>query len=398
MVQRMDPSFPEPDAEMQRLADLHAYDILDTAPEETYEDLTALAAKLCGRPMAAITFIDEHRQWVKAEVGGGAEDTARSESFCAHAIADPEDVYVVEDASKHPAFEENPYVVGDPGIRFYAGAPITSFRGNGLGTICVLDSEPGDLSEDESAALEALSRTLTMQLELRRRGRELRRAVEDMELVASAVGGDVQKDLSTVHTALGTLAEHVDEDETEAREELAAGREAARSLARSIGGLEEYVDLARRRDPRDPTPLADALEQAKAEAELPDDVRIEAHGLPVAWADRRQLVTLLGNLVGLLVDLTDARSPIHATAHRGEQRWRIELSSETDDVSQARRKATQAGLASQTPPGPEEGELWGVALCRRIVDHHGGQIGLSPGEDRLGVWFTLPGPEASPQT
>lgn len=387
------PEYPVPDAEDQRMADLHAYRVL-TAPEGTYEDLTRLAAQLCQRPMAAITFIDEHRQWVKAEVGGGAQETDRSESFCAHAIADPEDVYVVEDATEHPAFADNPYVRGEPGIRFYAGAPVTSHRGHALGTICVMDTEPGTLSSDERAALEALGRTVSLQLELRRQGRQLRRARDDMQLFASTVGGDVQDDIDTVQTALQTLGAAVDDEDQDLQAQLQDGKRATRRLARILGSLEEYVRIAGRRDPTEAVPLGDALEEARAEIEAQDTATlpIQAHGLPVVWADRHQLTALLRKLLVLLADLGSEDATIHVSAHRGEDRWRVELSTDAAEADQATRKAFHAGLGSPDPTGPDD--AWGLGLCRRIVDHHGGDVGVEdPGDGRLGVWFTLPGPE-----
>jgi signal transduction histidine kinase len=393
-----EPTYPVPEHEEERLADLHSYGILDTAPEPTYDDLVLLAAKVCDRPMAAITFVDEHRQWVKAEVGGGAKTVDRAESFCAQAIADPDEVYVAEDASDHPALEDNPYVRGDPKIRFYAGAPIKSYRGHGLGTICVMDTEPGELTADELAALEALSRTVTLQLELRRHGQRWRRAQRDMELFAAAVGSDVREGVDVVQTALQTLADHGADLDEAARSDLQAGKKASRQLATTLTSLEEYVQVAGSGEAMEAVPLSDALEEAQSRLEAREDPRsqVQAHGLPVVWGDRRQLTAVFAKLVKLASEAGDPEAPIHVSAHRGKDRWRIRLSTEADGVPEARWQAWQQALADDEPE-PPEGSAWDLVLCRRIVDRHGGELGIEgpPGEG-LEAWFTLPGPDEEP--
>lgn len=394
MVASSETSFPEPDAEEERLADLHAYDVLDTAPEQTYDDLTRLAAKVCERPMAAITFIDEHRQWVKAEVGGGAQTSPRSESFCAHAIVDPEEVYVVEDASQHPVFEDNPYVQQAPELRFYAGAPVRSFRGHGLGTICVLDTDPGRLADEERDALRSLSRTVTLQLELRRHARALGRAKEDMELFASAVGGDAREQLDVIQAALHRLDAQVDGLDEEAKAELWEGKAAARHLGRTISGLQDYVRIAGRRNPMGAVTLSEALEDAKAQLAVHDGepAPVEGHGLPVVLADRHQVTVLLHRLLLLVTDLAPRPSRIDVTAHRGDGRWRIGLSASAEAVDTERWRSLQSTLETPDRETQADEAAWTLHLCRRIVDRHGGELGLEDAsEDQLDLWFTLPG-------
>src|SRR5215218_8391500 len=115
-------SYPIPRNEQQRLASLRAYKILDTQPEAQFDDLARLAATICGTPVSLMTLIDANRQWFKAAVGFEGKETPREQSFCTHAIMQPE-VFVVPDATKDARFSQNPLVTGDPNIRFYAGAP-----------------------------------------------------------------------------------------------------------------------------------------------------------------------------------------------------------------------------------------------------------------------------------
>lgn len=156
-----------PKDEEQRLDDLRSYEILDTRPEQAYDDLTFLAACICESPIALISFVDSERQWFKSKFGLDAAETSRSVAFCAHAILRPDSLFVVGDATKDARFAENPLVTDDPKIRFYAGAPLVTSSGHALGTLCVIDREPRELTTKQKEALSALSRQVVAQLELR---------------------------------------------------------------------------------------------------------------------------------------------------------------------------------------------------------------------------------------
>lgn len=171
---------PLPPNEEARLAKLYEYQILDTLPEQGYDDLTYLASRICGAPISLVTLVDRDRQWFKSRVGLELAETPRDFSFCAHAILQS-GVMVVPDARQDPRFADNPLVTGDPHIRFYAGAPLVSPSGEALGTLCVIDRKPRQMEEEEQKALAALARQVTAQLELRREIQERRRYQEILE-------------------------------------------------------------------------------------------------------------------------------------------------------------------------------------------------------------------------
>ncbi len=159
---------PPVEDETARIAALGRYEILDTPPEREFDDLTLLAARVCRAPMARISFVDRDREWFKSRIGVSESEGPRETSFCGHAIHG-RDVMVVPDARRDDRFADNPLVQGPNGVRFYAGAPLTTAEGLSLGTICVMDREPRELSPEQVEALSAIARQAVRLLELRLR-------------------------------------------------------------------------------------------------------------------------------------------------------------------------------------------------------------------------------------
>jgi len=187
---------PIPKNEAKRIKVLWQYEVLDTVPEEVFDELTALASHICGAPIALITLVDENRQWFKSAVGVNLKETARDVSICAHTILQS-DLLIIPDTMLDDRFKDNPLVTASPKIRFYAGAPLVTPDGYALGTLCVVDLVPHEMTADQKQALRVLARHVMTQLELRRHALELGKTRTDCK--------KTKADLATAKTEIARL-------------------------------------------------------------------------------------------------------------------------------------------------------------------------------------------------
>lgn len=157
-----------PANESDRIDALKSYSILDSLPEKEYDDITLIASQICQIPISLISLIDEDRQWFKSKQGLDAPQTPRGLAFCAHAINEPDEILIVKDARKDVRFSDNPLVIGDPRVIFYTGIPLVNPQGFPLGTLCVIDNKPHELTDIQLKTLKSLANQVVNLLELRK--------------------------------------------------------------------------------------------------------------------------------------------------------------------------------------------------------------------------------------
>lgn len=248
-----------PPSQQARLAALHSYGILDTPVEGAFDDITRIAAYVCQTPIAVVNLIDEHRQWFKSEIGLGVRETPLETSICAHAILQF-DFMEIPDTTLDARFNCNPLVTGAPHLRFYAGALLKTSAGHALGTVCVLDTQPRVLDEEQRAVLRALARQAMAQLELRRAWVQAERGRRYRSRLMAVAGHDLRQPLSVVTMVIDQLRATVADGDD--REQLGLAAVAAQSLGDDLNRLaqasREDADLETA--VLSPLPLGDVLD------------------------------------------------------------------------------------------------------------------------------------------
>lgn len=195
--------------ESKRLEDLYSYDILDTFSEKDYDDITLMASIICEAPVALITFIDKDRQWFKSHRGTDVQGSPLEYAFCSYAIQTPGEAFTVEDFRKDDRFKNNPFVAGEPHIVFYAGVPLVTPNGQGLGTVCVLDVKPRVLTVQQIEALKVLSAQTMNLLQLRKANNDLNKTKEQLELSLSSHIANRLKEVEIQNTELEKVNEEL---------------------------------------------------------------------------------------------------------------------------------------------------------------------------------------------
>lgn len=207
-----------PTNEKERIKTLHDLNILDTLEEDAYDQLTFIASQICDVPIALVSLVDNNRQWFKSHHGLDARETPRELAFCAHAINKPDEILLVEDATKDERFYDNPLSTGPPNVIFYAGAPLVTSEGFCLGTLCIIDKEPKKLTNNQLTALKALADQVLAQLELRQKNLfliEKIKTVEQLNQDIDAFSYQLSHGLQTPMRRILSMIEFLKEDDAD---------------------------------------------------------------------------------------------------------------------------------------------------------------------------------------
>lgn len=357
------------DGEVARLRALDRYGVVDTLPEPAFDRIVDLARALFDTPVALVSFVDQTRQWFKARTGINITETSRAIAFCDHAIRQ-DDVMVVPDATKDDRFADNPLVTGDPGLRFYAGAPIRTPDGHKLGTVCILSNEPRELSAVDRARLSALAGIVAHELELRVQTQRLADLAEERRFLLDEmdhrlqnslhlVGNVLQEQARQTHSldvrqALLAAADRVVTVALISRELGRAGRDADETASDYLLSLCEDIQAA----------LIDGLRGRTLRIEIDP-------ALTVPPEQRARLGFIVSELIGNSVKHGEGAIYLHI--RRDGDNARISIHDQG------------GGFA---PRHSGERPQWGTGL-RLVQGLSGGQVSVDPGNRRM-LHVTMP--------
>jgi signal transduction histidine kinase len=389
-------SAPLPANEPERLRELYSYRLLDTDPERAFDELAELAAEICEVPIALISLVDQSRQWFKARVGLDAVETARSVAFCAHAILQS-DVFIVPDALLDVRFADNPLVTGPPHVRFYAGAPLLTPEGHGLGTLCVIDRVPRQLTPHQKKALTVLRQHVLTIAELHRQHFALQALSQELDAFAYSVAHDLRAPLRAMDGFSRCLADEyggkLDERGREYLKRIRAG-------ATRMGALiDDLLNLSRVSRQEMRSHRVDLSELAR---EVGDGLRAQyaSRDVELAVADRAEVFGDRGLLRIALENLLDNAWKYSAT--RAPARVEFGIETRTDGktffvrdngVGFDMRYADKLfGVFHRLDATAQyEGTGIGLAIVARVIARHNGKIWAEGVPDKGATfYFTLP--------
>ena len=397
---------PLPRNEMDRLAALARYQVLDTPPEPAFDEIAALAAAIAGTPIAFVGLIDGERQWFKATYGFDAPSVPRATAICAHYL-ESADVVVVTDASEDDRFRDLPVVRGDPRVRFYAGAPLRTADGFNLGTLCCLDRIPRALAPEKLEALAILSRQVVAQLELRRallQVQEAQRERLNLEVQRDELVGFVVHDMKNPIAALMGWAELLLADpktaKGRARDTLFRMERAAGTLNRMVLDLLDIRHSEKGGLPLNPSrvplkPLVeDAVETVRSrmqERKVKLVLSPELAGKAVRVDPevmRRVLENVLENSVKYGLQEGTIRIGCHAAP---EGRVELTIADDGPGIPEAdRERIFEKYVRLERGPGQRRHGSHGLGLvfCKLAVEASGGRIRVT-GNEPHGAVFHL---------
>lgn len=273
----------KPEKELERVNALHSYALLDTLPEEEYDQITQIASEICDTPIALISLIDENRQWFKSKVGIDANETPRDLAFCAYAIQNPEGLFLIEDSKKDERFRDNPLVTNDPNVIFYAGVTLKSSSGHALGTLCVIDNEPRTITDKQKEHLASLARHVESLFELRKKTQllesindKLSQQNESLIDFSRMAAHDLKSPLCSIQMLTEVLKEDsIDKLDEKSFKFMDMIQESTEQLMSMIDGVLQYSENINIKESREYVSICEIVEYLKNIYSLNEDVDID---------------------------------------------------------------------------------------------------------------------------
>lgn len=379
------PEFPA--NEKARQAAVERYAILDSLPEENYDNITELMAHVAGAPVSLITMLDKNRNYLKSHFGVPFDESPREISFCGHAINAKENITIIEDATIDNRFHDNPLVT-DGGVKFYAGVPLNTPDKYRLGTLCIFDTKPRSLDDDVKLFLLNMAQQVETILEHRRQNQiliEYRRQLEarnkELEAFAQMVTHDIKSPLiSALYLAQSLVEDHSDQMPKEASETVD-------KIVTSTSSVNKYIDQMLQYYTSEKVLLqgTELVDLAKLIAEVEDltasttDCKLTTSDFPANQSiqiNRGALLQILVNLVTNGIKFTDKPpARIHIDFHEEALHYRISVTDHGVGISQE-KITTVFDLFSQGEYNSFSGTGLGLATVKKLVDRMAGVISV----------------------
>lgn len=393
-----------PKNEKERLAALRSYSILDSLPEQDYDNIVHIAAQITNMPISLVSLIDKDRQWFKAKKGIATTQTDRDVAFCAHAINRPDDIMIVNDARQDERFEQNALVSGDPPVVFYAGVPLKDNEGHALGTLCVIDTKPNDLSPEQAQSLRALSQQVMRLLELRRKTKNLEDTLESLEernkqldRFATVAAHDLKSPLNNISGFLDLLEDqYADQLDEEARDMIGLIGDSTKNLRSLVDGLLQFSRseklLKKDAETFDVGPLEKQMQDLHARGKK--DVELSFSGSAESIKANKVVVELiLRNLISNAIKYNDKPiAEIQVTIDEDEEKYHFQVKDNGPGIAPEyhERIFELFETVSDADRYGHRGTGMGLATVKKLLHKLGGSIKVTskPGKGAtFGFWL-----------
>lgn len=391
---------PIPTNESERMELLAQLDILDTDFEEIYDGITFIAALICNTPISTITFVDKDRQWFKAIVGGKGRENPRKYSFCAYAILENR-ILEVPDSQKDERFKDNPLVIGDPYVRFYAGAPLELKDGLRVGTLCVIDHKPNKLNEEQLKILYYLSLQVTKLLDLRLKVKEIEELREKDAHVVNMLTHELRNPLLSI-SGLLSMTNQCGENSTPSFETIID--RCSKNTDRMLKIVNEFLNFSHWKDGfwelnksrnNINTCISESADLSKGYS-LKCQTTIELNlddSLPELEFDYSSILNVLENLISNASKYSPEGAKIIIKSERKGDVIQVHVQDFGSGISDKDKEKIfkPFALYSQKNRAGIKGSGLGLSVAKKIIEKHGGDLTFESIENKGTTFsFTLP--------
>lgn len=396
------PAIPENEAE--RLQVLKAYEILDTTAEDNFDEITQLATEICETPISLITLIDTDRQWFKSRYGISQIETPRQDAFCAHAINRPNEILEVLDARVDHRFAENPLVVGDPNIVFYTGIPLVSPQGQALGTLCVIDHEPKQLTSTQLHSLKVLAKQVVKLFELRKSNKQLletqmklENTNEELKQLNHIASHDLREPLRMIAGFMGLLKKNYSSKlDEEALKYIDIALEGSKRMNQLVLDILDHSSVGKEDAVRELIDFNQLIEDVKqnliVQIKEASATIIITDKLPSLMASKTDMNSLFQNLISNAIKFRSNERSLIITLKCEEENhhWYFTVSDNGIGIAENHHKKIFGMFNRLHRKSEIAGTGIGLAICEKIVVQQGGKIWVTSVEGEGSTFhFTL---------